>query len=105
MARTIREMALHMWVNLKSRLRGRPFKDAAVEVAVTVATAPLPVWFFPLMALVLRGTSSASTMFDKSVSEGEFFLFCTSLVGPLLYMLFQIHELPQDQQSHHFKYR
>ena len=79
---------------MKARLKSRAFKDASTEVAVTVVTATLPIWFFPLIAFFLIGASYSATLLDHSISEGELFLFCTSLVGPLLYVLFRIYEVP-----------
>jgi len=93
------------WSKLKARLKSRAFRDASAEVAVTVATATLPIWFFPLMALFLVGASYSATLLDHSVSEGELFLFCTSLIGPLLYILFRIYEVPESEKSHRFKYK
>lgn len=92
------------WAKVKARCKSRAFREALAEVAVTVITATLPIWFFPLIAVVLIGTTFASTLLDHSVSNGEFFLFCTSLVGPLLYTLFRIYEVP-NTHSGHFKYK
>lgn len=84
----MRERATRTMSKLRTRLRSKAFKDAFTEVAVTVGTATLPVWFFPFVALFIVGTSFASRLLDDSISGGELFLFCTSLVGPLLYTLF-----------------
>ena len=70
-----------------------------------MATATLPIWFFPLIAFFLIGASYSVTLLDHSISEGELFLFCTSLVGPLLYVLFRIYEVPNSDRTHHFKYK
>lgn len=87
------------------RLKSKAFKDAFTEIAVTVATATLPIWFFPLIALFLVGHSRSVVLLDHSISEGELFLFCTSLVGPLLYILFRIYEVPDSDRSNRFKYK
>jgi hypothetical protein len=89
----------------KTRLKSQAFKDAFAEVAATVVTATLPIWFFPLVSLFLVGLSYSLTLLDHSISEGELFLFCTSLVGPLLYILFRIYEVPETDRHRHIKYR
>jgi hypothetical protein len=87
-------------------MKGKAFKDAITEVAVTVGTATLPVWFFPFIALFVVGASYAGGLLDHSVSDGELFLFCSSLTGPLLYTLFRIYELPEEeQQQSRFRYK
>ena len=94
------------WEKFKARLRSRAFKDAVSEVIVTVVTATLPIWFFPTIALFLIGVSYAGTLLDHSISDGELFLFSTSLVGPLLYVLFKIYEVPDSlHNSRPFKYK
>ena len=100
------ELLSKRWDRLKARLKTRAFKDATVEVAVTVVTATLPIWFFPTVALFLVGASYAGGLLDHSVSDGELFLFSTSLVGPLLYILFKVYEVPDSQHnSRSFKYK
>jgi len=96
-----------IWVWLSratSQCKSREFKDALAEVAVTVVTATLPIWFFPLIGLILVSAAFASSLLNSSVSNGEFFLFCTSIVGPLLYTLFRIYEVPHSERLR-FKYR
>lgn len=90
---------------LKTRLTSRPFRDALTELTVTLIAATLPIWFFPLIALFLIGFSYSWSLLDHSISEGELFLFCTSLVGPLLYILFRIYEVPESERPKRFKYK
>ena len=41
------------WKNgIKQQLSRPSFKEATKEVAITVGTATLPIWFFPLMGLI-----------------------------------------------------
>jgi hypothetical protein len=90
---------------IRTRMKTKAFKDALAEVAVTVSTATLPVWFFPLIALFVVGMSYAGTLLDHSISGGELFLFCSSLTGPLLYTLFRIYEVPEEEKPSRFKYK
>jgi uncharacterized Tic20 family protein len=98
---------LSIWLRkVRARLKTRAFKDALTEVAVTTGTATLPVWFFPFIALFIVGASYAGGLLDHSVSDGELFLFCTSIVGPLLYTLFRIYEVPEvEGEGRRFKYK
>lgn len=84
---------------IRARIKSKAFKDALTEVAVTTGTATLPVWFFPFIALFIVGASYARGLLDHSVSDGELFLFCTSIVGPLLYTLFRIYEVPEAESE------
>jgi hypothetical protein len=90
---------------VRGRLKSKAFKDALTEVAVTTGTATLPVWFFPFMALFIVGASYAGGLLDHSISNGELFLFCSSIIGPLLYTLFRIYAVPQDEDGRQFKYK
>ncbi len=69
--------------------------EASKEVAITVGTATLPIWFFPLMGLFLFSPSISLQLLEHSISNGELFLFATSLVGPLIYILFRVYD-PRD---------
>ena len=89
---------------LKRRLGSRAFRDALTETLVTLVTATLPIWFFPLIALFIISTSFSLHLLDHSLSNGELFLFCTSLVGPLLYALFKIYEV-DDNEPRKLKYK
>jgi hypothetical protein len=81
------------WINGINQSLNRPsFKEASKEVAITVGTATLPIWFFPLMGLFLFSPSISLQLLEHSVSNGEFFLFATSLVGPLIYILFRVYD-------------
>jgi hypothetical protein len=102
---TFREGATRAAKKIHTRLKSKAFKDAFAEVAVTVGTATLPVWFFPFVALFIVGASFAGGLLDDSISGGELFLFCSSLVGPLLYTLFRIYEIPESEGRGHFKYK
>ena len=102
---TVSARASHLVRKACTRLKSKAFKDALAEVAVTVGTATLPVWFFPFVALFIVGRSFAGELLDHSVSEGELFLFCSSLVGPLLYTLFRIYEVPESEEKGRFKYK
>jgi hypothetical protein len=88
---------------LKRRLNRPSFKEASKEVAITVGTATLPIWFFPLMGLILFSPTRSFHLLEDSVSNGELFLFSTSLVGPLIYILFRVYD-PQET-SFKAKYR
>src|SRR5262249_210121 len=76
----------------QQRLTRPSFKEASKEVAITVGTATLPIWFFPLMGLFLFNPSISLHLLEHSVSNGELFLFATSLVGPLIYILFRVYD-------------
>jgi hypothetical protein len=90
---------------IRARMKSKAFKDALTECAVTIGTATLPVWFFPFVALFVVGASYAGGLLDHSVSDGELFLFCSSLVGPLLYTLFRVYEVPESEQEGRFRYK
>lgn len=93
------------WHRVKNRVKTKAFKDAAVEVFFSISTATLPVWFFPFIAIFVVGGAYALSLLDQSVSNGELFLLCTSLVGPLLYMLFRVYEDPTAEAPRRFKYK
>jgi uncharacterized Tic20 family protein len=102
---TIQERAKAWYGKLRKRLKTKAFKDAIAEVFFTIGTATLPVWFFPFLAAFLVGSTYALHLLDHSVSNGELLLLSTSLVGPLLFMLFRVYEDPTAEGQHRFKYR
>jgi hypothetical protein len=92
------------WKNGVTLRLSRPsLKEASKEVAITVGTATLPIWFFPLMGLILFSPTRSFHLLEDSVANGELFLFSTSLVGPLIYILFRVYD-PQET-SFKAKYR
>jgi hypothetical protein len=98
--------SLSIWQRkVRARLKSKAFRDALTEVAVTTGTATLPVWFFPFIAMFIVGLSYAGGLLDHSISNGELFLFCSSIIGPLLYTLFRIYEAPDSADGRHFKYK
>ncbi|MBI3699469.1 MAG: hypothetical protein HY242_03365 [Afipia sp.] len=81
------------WRDTVRQSLGKPsFKEASKEVAITVGTATLPIWFFPLMGLILFNPRTSGDLLEHSVANGELFLFSTSLVGPLIYILFRVYD-------------
>lgn len=93
------------WIRLWTRLKSRAYRDALTEVALTVITATLPIWFFPLMALFVVGATYSLHLLDHSISNGELFLLCTALTGPLFYILFRVYEVPEGERYHGLKYQ
>lgn len=84
----------------KKRLAGKPSREAFQELLVTVLTATLPVWFFPAFVAVLWWDKTRSiNLLHHSISEGELFLFATSLVGPLFYILFKHYRVPDTTDA------
>ena len=101
--RSVRKKFVAWKDRLKHQLSRPSLKEASKEVAITVGTATLPIWFFPLMGLILFNPTRSFHLLEDSVSNGELFLFSTSLVGPLIYILFRVYD-PQET-SFKAKYR
>lgn len=81
------------WITQTRQALSKPsLKEASKEVAITVGTATLPIWFFPLMGLALFSPTTSFGLLEHSVANGEFFLFSTSLIGPLIYILFRVYD-------------
>ena len=55
------------------------------------------------MGLILFSPTTSLHLLEESISNGELFLFSTSLVGPLIYILFRVYD-PQET-SFKAKYR
>jgi len=64
---------------LKRRLNRPSFKEASKEVAITVGTATLPIWFFPLMGLILFSPTRSFHLLEDSSFKAK---YRTSLVFP-----------------------
>jgi len=67
----------------------RAYFDAAREVGLSVLLSTLPLWFAPILAVMLTDTRVPyTTQLYHSVRSGELFLYSAATLGPIAYVLF-----------------
>jgi hypothetical protein len=63
-------------------------RDSFLETAIGVIFSTLPLWFFPIIfSKIAIGSPSIFEQISNSVGRGDFYIYATALIGPLIYVI------------------
>src|SRR5437879_5520328 len=64
------------------------FREAWAELCITTIFTTMPLWIMPLVGpIIFKTDTSFFGHVEKSIDEGELFIYSAALLGPLIFII------------------